>query len=148
MRDQTTRNAATTNHDTWARTRAQVNHWRHRVRPRVLRHAVVASRGLRWSPRLVKALLDELHIRNESLAFTGASAARTEAELPRLVLVALLLRHSWHPNDLTELATRVGVSAVVPTSLPAFLDSTHLAAPRRGRRRTSPSRPHARKEPS
>lgn len=148
MRDGTIRTAASINDDTWTRTRAQVDHWRRHVRPRVLRHTVAATRGLRWSPRLVKALLDELHITDESLAFTGASAARIEAEVPRLVLVALLLRHSWHPHDLADLATRVGVSAVVPTSLPAVLDSTTLAARPRGRRRTSPSGPRARKEPS
>lgn len=147
MRERTTRNGATTHPDTWAQRRAQVNHWRRYVRPHLLRQAATATRGLQWSPRLVKALLDELHVYDESLALTGASAARTDADLPRLVLVALLLRHSWHPYDLAELATRVGASAVVPIS-PAALDPPHLAAPRRGDPRTSPSGPRARKEPS
>jgi hypothetical protein len=65
-------------------------------------------------------------------------------EYPRLLAIALLLRHSWCPQDLVRTATRLGLPR--PVSLtPDTRTTSHDGGHRRRRAaRTPPSGPRTR----
>ena len=115
MRDGTTRRRTTMQHTTWAPERAQVDHWRRKVRPHVLRAIADQTTGLALSRRLLNALLDELHISDDFDALIGPTSRLPATHYPQLVAIALLLRHSWCPDDLSRTAKRLGLSLSVTT---------------------------------
>jgi hypothetical protein len=84
--------------------------WRRDTRPRIIRTVVSATKALRWSPALVEAILEELYVDDhfeELLAAPGELKAR---QYPQAIAVALILRHSWHPDDLACILKRLGLS--------------------------------------
>jgi hypothetical protein len=44
----------------------------------------------------------------------GRVPRESASQFPRLVAIALLLRHSWCPQDLERTATRLGLMRVIP----------------------------------
>jgi hypothetical protein len=110
MRDGSTRRPATTSSSrTWTPERVQVPHWRQRHRGEVIRRLAAQAHGLEWTPGLFLAALDELHVTDEFDRLVGATTRVPASQYPRLIAIALLLRHSWWPEDLSRLATRVGI---------------------------------------
>ena len=145
MRDGTTRRRTTTQHTTWAPERVQVDHWRRKVRPHVLRAIADQTTGLALSRRLLNALLDELHISDDFDVLVGRVARLPASQYPRLLAIALLLRHSWCPQDLARTARRLGLSSAV-ASTEACLAPESLTTRDRGHRHrertsASPSEP-------
>ena len=65
--------------------------------------------GFVLSRRLLHALLEELHISDDFDALVGRVARLPASQYPRLLAIALLLRHSWCPQDLVRAATRLGL---------------------------------------
>ena len=59
---------------------------------------------------LLQALLEELHISDDFDVLVGRVARQPASQYPRLLAIALLLRHSWCPKDLARTATRLGLS--------------------------------------
>jgi hypothetical protein len=110
MRHGATRRRTTLPHTTWTPARVQVAHWRRTVRPIVLRAIADRTTGLALSRRLVTALLDELHIGDDFDALIGPTVRRPATHYPQLLAVALLLRHSWCPQDLSRTVERLGLS--------------------------------------
>jgi hypothetical protein len=110
MRDGSTRRPATTSSSrTWAPERVQVQHWRQRHRGEAIRRLAARAHGLDWTRGLFLAALDELHVTDEFDRLVGATTRVPASQYPRLIAIALLLRHSWWPEDLSRLATRVGI---------------------------------------
>ncbi len=80
------------------------------MRPEVLTRTLDATRGLRWSPALLAVLADELYVGDtvEELLGTPLSLL-DESHYPQAIALALVLRHSWQPDDLTYMLARLGL---------------------------------------
>ena len=111
MRDGSTRRPATGSRShTWTPDRIQVQHWRERHRHAVLRELADGAHGAVWTRRLLNALLEELHVTDEFDRLVGPTARLPASQYPRLVTLALLLRHSWSLHDLARTGSRFGLS--------------------------------------
>ena len=91
--------------------------WRDDDRVEDLRALALSARGLTWSRALFEALLEELHISDDFDALVGRAPHPSPSQYPRLIAVALLLRHSWCPEDLERTATRLGLLPATSTPL-------------------------------
>ena len=89
---------------------AQVQRWRTRSREASLRALANSTRSLSWTPRLWRALLDELHVSDAFQALVPRSRSLSPSLYPHAVAIALAERHSWAPPDLRRLARRLGLS--------------------------------------
>ena len=84
--------------------------WRNLSRPRVLRSAVRLTDSLTWSRRLLEALLDELYANQAVEELLSTTPARlSKRRFAQAVALALVVRHSWHPDDLASTAKRLGL---------------------------------------
>ena len=111
MRDGSTRKRPTsTQQPTWMPERVQVDRWRRHSRLAVLRELADGAHNLTLSRRLLNALLEELHISDDFDVLVGPVARLPASQYPRLLAIALLLRHSWCPQDLARTATQLGLS--------------------------------------
>jgi hypothetical protein len=126
MRDRSVRRPSTVT-STPAQRCAEVQRWRTRSREASLHALANSTRGLSWTPRLWRALLDELHVSDAFQALVPRSRSLSPSLYPQAVAIALAERHSWAPADLRRLARRLGLSA----------------HPRRRSTRPSPSGPRA-----
>ena len=110
MRDGSTHRRNTSPHETtWTLQRDQVDEWRRHGRLVDLRALAEGAGDLVLSRGLLHALLEELHISDDFDALVGHVARLPESQYPRLLAIALLLRHSWCPQDLARTATRLGL---------------------------------------
>src|SRR5262245_27339203 len=133
MRDGSTRRRATSPSPTnWNRRFFQLDNWRRDHRFEDLRGLADSARGLEWSRGLLYALLEELHVSDDFDVLVVRVARVPTNQYPRLVAVALLLTHSWSPEDLERAATRLGLRPV--TSTPT-VDTPRVRRPQ-GRART------------
>ena len=101
------------------------------------------AHDLPWTRRLVNTLLDELHVTDEFDRLVGPISRVPASQFPRLVAIALLLRHSWSLYDLSRTGKRVGLGV---GSLEAELNTFGCDCSRRRRRSSraplSGLRPH------
>ena len=110
MRDGSTRRRVTTPLPrTWMPERVQVQHWRQRHRVDVLQELADRAHGLGWARGLLTTLLEELHITDEFDRLVGPTSRVPGSQYPRLIAIALLLRHSWSLDDLSRTGTRLGL---------------------------------------
>jgi hypothetical protein len=86
-----------------------VREWRAQHRFEVLRAIGTRARGLTWSPRLLDLLLDELHVADDFDRLVGSTRRLPRTLYPRVIAIALLLRHSWCPQDLSRTLKRLGL---------------------------------------
>ena len=147
MRDRSVRRRVTKLQPrTWTPERVQVQHWRQRHRVDVLRELADGAHALGWTRGLVNTLLDELHVTDEFDRLVGPTSRVPASQFPRLIAIALLLRHSWSLDDLSRTGKRIGLG-VGP--LEAELNTFGCDCSQRRRRssRTSLSgpRPHRRR---
>ena len=111
MRDGSTRRRSTSPQETtWTPERVQVDDWRRHNRIDDLRALAEGASGLTLSRGLLHALLEELHISDDFDVLVGRVARLPASQYPRLLAIALLLRHSWCPRDLSRTAARLGLS--------------------------------------
>jgi hypothetical protein len=138
MRDGTThRRSASLQKATWTPERVQVDDWRRHGRLDDLHALAEGAGGFVLSRRLLRALLEELHISDDFDALVGRVARLPASEYPRLLAIALLLRHSWCPQDLVRTATRLGLprlASLTPDTRTTPRDGGHR---RRAAARTS-----------
>ena len=132
MRDGSTRRRATSPRPNWNHKFLQLDNWRRDHRFEDLRALADSARSLEWSRGLLYALLEELHVSDDFDVLVGGVARLPTSQYPRLVAVALLLRHSWSPEDLERTATRLGLQPA--TSTPT-VDTSRVRRPQ-GRART------------
>lgn len=82
--------------------------WRRDTRPRSVRAAVSATKGIRWTHPLIRAVLEELYVDDHFEKLLGrASGDLRPGQYAQAVAVALILRHSWHPDDLACMLKRL-----------------------------------------
>ena len=112
----TRRRITSTRRRTWMGYRIQVYDWRRHSRLAELGVLTERTAGVTWSRRLLNVLLEELHIGDDFDALAGPITRVAESEYPRLLVIALLLRHSWCPQDLERTATRLGLSLTFRSS--------------------------------
>jgi hypothetical protein len=111
MRDGSTRRRSTSpQRTTWTPARVQVHDWQRHGRLDDLRILAEGAGGLALSRGLLHALLEELHVSDDFDVLVGRVARLPASQYPRLLAIALLLRHSWCPRDLARTATRLGLS--------------------------------------
>ena len=116
MRDGSTHRRSTSPQKTTsARERAQVDDWRQQGRLDDLRALAEGAGGLVLSRGLLHALLEELHISDDFDVLVGRVARQPATQYPRLLAIALLLRHSWCPEDLERTATQLGLQPATST---------------------------------
>ena len=138
MRDGSTRRRSTSPQSAGRLTDVnQVHDWRRHGRLDDLHTLAEGANGLTWSRGLLHALLEELHISDDFDVLVGRVARLPASEYPRLLAIALLLRHSWCPQDLARTATRLGLSR------PTLLTPESRTKPRDGghRRRAAARTP-------
>lgn len=124
-----------------------VDDWRTCVRSIVLHDLADLTQGLTWSGALLVALLEELHVTEEFDRLIGRVRLDARRDAPRLLALALFLRHSWDQADLAAVVDRV-LFPPPELDLPPIPTTQHGDRGHRRRRqaRTSPSGPRARKE--
>lgn len=84
--------------------------WRRHHRQRAISAAVGAATGIRWSPELLETLLEELHVSEEAIQLLGVPlVAVRKREYPRVIAIALILRHSWRDDDLRDVLHRLAL---------------------------------------
>ena len=127
--------APTTTDVAWFRACERTMHWRQAQRLDALRALVVRTASIRWSPRVLRVLLDELHVDGALTPLIGALQSLPSSRFPQAVAVALAFRHSWHPDDFVRIAKRLGIAAQRPTPRERQLLSSSHSLTRR--RRTS-----------
>ncbi len=145
MRDGSTRRRSTSSQEmTWTPERVQVADWRRHGRLDDLRALAEGAGGLTLSRGLLHALLEELHISDDFDVLVGRVARLRASQYPRLLAIALLLRHSWCPQDLARTVTRLGLSR--PTLLTPDSRTTprEVGHRRRAAARTPPPEPRTR----
>ncbi len=132
MRDGSTRRRSTSpQKTTWTPERVQVDDWRRHGRLDDLRALAEGAGGLTLSRGLLHALLEELHISDDFDVLVGRVTRLRASQYPRLLAIALLLRHSWCPRDLARTATRLGLSRphFTPESRTTPRDGGHRRRP-------------------
>ena len=87
----------------------QVHDWRRHGRLDDLHALAEGANGLTWSRGLLHALLEELHLSDDFDVLVGRVSRQPASQYPRLLAIALLLRHSWCPRDLARTAGRLGL---------------------------------------
>ena len=82
--------------------------WRRDSRPAAVLAAVSATKALRWSRPLIEAVLEELYVDDHFEELLGrAPGDLRPRQYAQAIAVALILRHSWHPNDLACMLKRL-----------------------------------------
>ena len=150
MRDGSTRQEPTSPQDiTWTPDRVQVDEWRQNGRLDDLRVYAEGASGLTWSRGLVHALLEELHVNDEFDLLVARVPRGRASQFPRLVAIALLMRHSWCPQDLEQTAIRLGLlrvfPAIAPVTTPKSINKRDRGHRHRNGTRTPLSEPRARR---
>jgi hypothetical protein len=104
--------------------------WRACVRPQLLTSLVEQARDLSWSQRLIGLLLEELHISDDFDRLIGPTRRLPPTRYPQLLAIALVIRHSWSPQDLARISKRLGLSVRLSslTAEPANHQSRAAAA--------------------
>ena len=98
--------------------------WRCRHRPEILQFLVDHTKDFAWSRRLITLLLEELHVSDDFDRVVSSIDASTPEQYPRLVAIALLLRHSWDPDDLDNTGLWLGLPS---PPQPPLASSPHSA---------------------
>ncbi len=83
--------------------------WRRLTRPVIVENFLNHTRDLRWSRELIDLLLEELHVSDEFDDLIGRVPPSAQVSYPQLVALAVVLRHSWYPEDLTRIIADVGL---------------------------------------
>ena len=97
-----------------AKDRLDFDRWRAELRPRAMQ--VFASRAakLTWSRALLKAVIEELYPDDLFSELIGNLDRVPARHWPRVIAIAVALRHSWRHDRLARVARRLRVS--LPTS--------------------------------
>ena len=87
---------------------AATRRWRRDARPKSIRAAVSATKALRWNRPLIEAVLEELYVDDHFEELLGRAPGDLRAgQYAQAIAVALILRHSWHPDDLACMLKRL-----------------------------------------
>ena len=83
------------------------------IRPRIVQDLISATERLRWSPTLIEVLLEELYADDDIETLLAVAAKKLRhRQYPQAVVLAIILRHSWRPDDLASIVERLGLTAI------------------------------------
>jgi hypothetical protein len=69
---------------------------------------VSAAGKLRWSRRLIETVLEELYVDDHFEELLGKPISNLRpSQSAQAIAIALILRHSWHPDDLACILQRL-----------------------------------------
>jgi hypothetical protein len=94
----------------WKQHVADTERWRRTFRPHLLRLFAERTTTLAWSRTLLNLLLDELHPERLLTELVGSSRHLPVSRYPQAIAVAITLRHSWQPDQLTRFARRLRIA--------------------------------------
>ncbi len=94
----------------WHGPRTEAERWRAVLRPEVLRLIAGSTKRLSWNGRLLAVLLEELYVDDLFTELIGPPQRLPTARYAQAVALAIALRHSWRPDDLLDVATRLGIN--------------------------------------
>ena len=113
-----------------AKQQLDAQRWRDELRPRAMRVFAARAATLTWSRALLKAIVEELYPDDLFTELIGNLDRIPPRHWPRVIAIAVALRHSWRRDGLERVARRLGVSL---TTRARVRDNHH-------RRRSRPSR--------
>jgi hypothetical protein len=90
--------------------------WISVTRPLLVEQLAAVAMNLQFDRRLLTALLQELGVDDTFHVLVGHPETVPEERYGHAIATALLLRHSWRPDDLEECAQRLGLIASRETS--------------------------------
>lgn len=93
-----------------AKQQLDAEHWRDELRPRALRQFATRAAQLTWSRALLKLVVAELFPDDLFSELVGSLDRVPPRQWPRVIAVAVALRHSWRRDGLTRVAKRLHVS--------------------------------------
>ena len=93
----------------WDDQHRDADRWRTVLRPQALRLIARGTRTLIWNERLLKLLLEELHVDDVFFDLFGSPSALPRTRYAQAVAVTIALRHSWRRDDLFNVARRLGI---------------------------------------
>ena len=92
-----------------AKKQLDAQRWRDELRPRAMRAFAARAAKLTWSRALLKSIVDELYPDDLFTELIGDVDRITPRHWPRVMAIAVALRHSWRRDGLSRLASRLGV---------------------------------------
>lgn len=93
----------------------ELRQWRRSGRSDSLAYALEATRSLQWSRELFEFLSDELYVTEALESLLGTPLRLLdETTYPQAIALALLLKHSWQPEDLAYALERLGLATPPP----------------------------------
>jgi hypothetical protein len=93
-----------------AKHRLDVERWRAELRPRAMHLFASRAAELTWSRALLRAVVEELYPDNLFSELVGNLDRVPSRHWPRVIAIAVALRHSWRQDQLARLAQRLRLS--------------------------------------
>ena len=81
--------------------------WRRERRWRALKRFARSMDGLKWSPALLRMVLEEMWVDEELKHILDRPERLRRAQYPQALAVALALRHSWRSDDFRGITRRL-----------------------------------------
>ena len=111
---------------------AEIANWRGVARVEALSEFLKQTDGLKWTKELFLVLLEELYISDEFDRIIGPPENLPAKRWPQAVALAIVLRHSWLPDDLGAITT-----ALSPRPSPRTSSEQRASHPPVGRSRAT-----------
>src|SRR5438128_10995561 len=118
----------------------EADRWRQELRPRAIRTFAERAAKLTWSRALLKLVVEELYPDDLFSELIGNLDRVPPRQWPRVLAIAVALRHSWRRDGLARVARRLHVS-LTATGSPTTArrkSERHRSRPSRGRLSGSP----------
>lgn len=93
-----------------AKQQLDAERWRAELRPRAMRSFAARTKKLTWSRALLKLVVAELFPDDLFTELVGNLDRVPRRQWPRVIAIAVALRHSWRRDGLTRIAKRLRVS--------------------------------------
>ena len=121
-----------------AKQQLDAEHWRDVLRPRAIRAFAARATKLTWSRALVTLIVEELFPDDLFTQLVGHLDRVPPRQWPRVLAIAVALRHSWRRDGLARVARRLRVS--LPAHERIFERAARHPRPSRARLSGSPRR--------
>jgi hypothetical protein len=99
-----------------AKQQLDAERWRAELRPRTMRHFAVRAKALTWSRALLKLVVEELFPDDLFTELVGNLDRVPPRQWPRVIAIAVALRHSWRRDGLARIARRLRISLATTSS--------------------------------
>lgn len=76
-------------------------------RARLLSSLARKTRDMRWTPALLRIVVEELGVVDDIVKLLGRRRLETAGGIPQVIAVALALRHSWRVDDFAATLRRL-----------------------------------------